>query len=194
VWEAVIKRVYTIGATLLRYGLYDEVPLFIRQQITWDHWDRDEFWARHALTMRARAKRLDRRGLCAIIEQFIREREWFYQQYGEREDDVISALCQFDFLQCVHAIHESGRSSAGYPSFGTYCNRRTEPIRGMVIKDEKARDALLPQLSDDELASTIKILDQNADSVSGLLNGWNLNDWRNPNIEVFLDQYPDPVL
>jgi hypothetical protein len=118
VWEAVIKRVYTSGAALLRYGFYNEVPLFIRQQITWDDWYRNELWARHALTMRARENRLDRRGLCAITEQFIREREWFYQQYGERDDDVISALCQFDFLQCVHAIHESGRPPLGIQASG----------------------------------------------------------------------------
>jgi hypothetical protein len=194
VWETVIKRVYTIGATLLRGGFYNEVPLFIRQEITWDDWYGNEFWARHALKMRARENRLDRRGLCAITEQFIKEREWFYQQYGEREDDVISALCQFDFLQCVHAIHESGRPSAGYPSFGTYYNHRTEPIIGKVIKDDRAREALLPQLSDEELATIIKILDQRADSVSGLLNGWTLNDWRDTEIEAFLDRYPDPVL
>jgi hypothetical protein len=46
----------------------------------------------------------------------------------------------------------------------------------MVIKDERAREALLPQLSDEELATNIKILDHRADSVSGLLNGWTLSE------------------
>jgi hypothetical protein len=64
----------------------------------------------------------------------------------------------------------------------------------MVIKDERAREALLPQLSDEELATIIKILDHRADSVSGLLNGWTLSDWRDTEIEAFLDRYPDPVL
>ena len=64
----------------------------------------------------------------------------------------------------------------------------------MVIKDERAREALLPQLSDEELATIIKISDHRADSVSGLLNGWTLSDWRNTEIEAFFDRYPDPVL
>lgn len=194
VWEAVIKRVYTIGAALLWLKLYDEVPTFIRQPVTFDSYYQDEFWARHALTMRSRDGGLTRQGLCAVTEDFIGKREWFYRVFWQSEDNVISSLCQFDFLQCVHAIDESDRQSAGYPSFGVYYNRRTEPIIALVIKDERVREALLPQLSDDKLADIIKILDWNADSVHGFLNGWNLNDWREPEVEAFLKRYPDPVL
>jgi hypothetical protein len=194
VWEAVIKRVYTIGATLLWLKLYDEVPTFIRQPVVFDSYYQDEFWARHALTMRSRDGALTRQGLCAVTEDFIGTREWFYRVFWESEDNVIASLCQFDFLQCVHAIDESDRHSAGYPSFGIYYNSRTEPIIGLVIKDKRVREALLPQLSDEGLADIVKILDWNADSVSGLLNGWNLNDWRDPDIDAFLKRYPDPVL
>jgi hypothetical protein len=193
VWEAVIKRVYTIGAALLWLKLYNEVPTFIRQPVTFDSYYQDEFWARHALTMRSRDRGLTRQGLCAVTEDFISKREWFYQVFWESEDNVISSLCQFDFLQCVHAIDESDRESAGYPSFGVYYNIRTEPIVGLVIKDKGVREALLPPLPDERLADIVKILDRNADSVGGLLNGWNLNDWRDPEIEAFLERYPDPV-
>jgi hypothetical protein len=193
VWEAIIKRVYTIGAVLIWLKLYDEVPTFIRQPVTFDSYYQDEFWARHALTMRSRDGGLTRQGLCAVTEDFIGKREWFYRVFWESEDNVISSLCQFDFLQCVHAIDESGRQSAGYPSFGVYYNKRTEAMIGLVIKDERVREELLPQLSDERLAHIIRILDWNADSVPGLLKGWNLNDWRDPEIEAFLKEYPDAV-
>jgi hypothetical protein len=78
VWESVIKRVYTIGAALLLLNLYEEVPMFVRQPIGWDDYWRNQFWARHALTMRARDRGLTRQGLCALTEDFIRRREWFY--------------------------------------------------------------------------------------------------------------------
>ena len=188
-----IKRVYTIGATLLWLELYDEVPIFIRQRVVFDSYYQDEYWARHALTMRSRDGGLTRQGLCAVTEDFIGKREWFYRVFWESEDNVIASLCQFDFLQCVHAIDEADDERAGYPSFGIYYNSRTEPIIGLVIKQKRAREVLLPQLPDERLADIVKILDRIAASVSGLF-GWHLNDWRDPDIEAFLKRYPDPVL
>jgi hypothetical protein len=176
----------------LRFGFYKEVPLFIRQPIPWESvYQREWFWAKHALTMRARAHRLDRRGLCAITEQFIKEREWFYRLYGEQEDDVLTALCQFDFLQCVHAIHKTDDPTDGYPSFGIYYNHRTEPIISKVIKDEQAQEALLPQLSEHELANIIRVLDDKADKASGVLTGWTQGSWQDHEIEAFLTQHSD---
>jgi hypothetical protein len=193
VWEAVIKRVYAIGAALLWLGLFEEVPMFIRQRILWDDYWRDRFWARHALTMRAKDRGLTRQGLCAVTEDFIRRRGWFYRAFRENEDSVISALCQFDFLQCIHAINESGDEGAGYPSFGIYYNSRTEPILSRVIEDSQAREVLLPQMPDDRFAMIVKVLDQNAGREFMAFNGWDTNYWQDPRVRAFLDRYPDPV-
>ncbi len=112
VWEAVIKRVYAIGAYLLRLGLYAEVPLLIRQPVTWEvgHWRRS-FWARHALTMRSRDGGLTRQGLCAVAEDYVERREWFYGEFGEDKDDLISALPVR--LPPVRPCHRSRRRLPG---------------------------------------------------------------------------------
>lgn len=175
VWEAVIKRVYTIGAALHWLNLYEEVPMFIRQPILWDDYWRDQLWARHALTMRTRDKGLTRQGLCALTEEFIQKREWFYRVFRENEGNVISALCQFDFLQCIHAIHQSDDESAGYPSFGIYYNGRTEPILSKVIRERRVREALLPPMPDDRLAMIVKTLDEGAGREFVMFNGWATN-------------------
>ncbi len=193
VWEAVIKRVYTIGAALLWLNLYEEVPTFIRQRVLFDDYYRDRLWARHALTMRSRDRGLTRQGLCAVTEDFIRRREWFYGVFREDEDSVISSLCRFDFLQCVHAVHESDDASAGYPSFGIYHNRRTEPILSEVIRDDRVREALLPQMSDERLATIVKILGERAGREFVMFDGWDTNSWQDLQVRAFLGRFPDPV-
>ena len=95
-------------------------------------------------------------------------------------------------LQCIHAIHQTHDSSAGYPSFGPYYyNHRTEPIISRVIKDEQAQKALLPQLSEHRLANIIRVLDDKADKASGVLTGWTQGSWQDREIETFLTQHSD---
>jgi hypothetical protein len=193
VWEAVIKRVYTTGAALLWLNLYDEVSQYIRQQILWDDYWRERFWARHALTMRARDRGLTRQGLCALTADFIDKREWFYRVFRENEDNVVSAVCQFDFLQCVHTNDEADDERAAYPSFGIYHNIRTEPILSKIVRDDRVREALLPQMPDNRLASIVKFLDQQAGREFVAFNGWDSNYWQDPEVRSFLGRFPDPV-
>ncbi len=193
VWEAVIKRVYTIGAALLWLGVYEGVPKFIRQRVLFDDYYRDRFWAKHALTMRSRDGGLTRQGLCAVTEDFIRRREWFYRVFEEDESKVIASLCQFDFLQCIHAINETDDARAGYPSFGIYYNSRTEPVLSEIVRDDRARGTLLPDMPDDKLAAIVKDLDEKAEREFVMFNGWDGNYWHDPAIRSFLDRFPDPV-
>ncbi len=194
VWEAVMKRVYAIGAYLLRLGLHHEVPHFIRQPVTWEHdlWRRS-FWARHALTMRSRDGGLARQGLCAVTEDYVERREWFYREFGEDKDGVISSLCQFDFLQCVHAIDDAEDYREAYPSFGVFYNERTEPVISLVLRDEAARRALLPEMSDERLAGIIKHLDTAAAREFWAFNGWDADSWRDRKVREFLSRYPAPT-
>ncbi len=193
VWEAVIKRVYAIGAALLWLNLYEEVPTFIRQPILWDDYWYDRFWARHALTMRARDRGLTRQGLCALTADFVEKREWIYQVFRGNEDNVVSALCQFDFLQCIHVNHEADDERAAYPSFGIYHNARTEPVLAEILRDDRVRGALLPQMPDDRLAMLVKFLDQMAGREFVAFNGWATDYWHDPVARSFLDRFPDPV-
>lgn len=193
VWEAVMKRVYAVGAALLRSGLYEEVPLFICQQIRWDDYWRDRLWARHALTMRFRDGGLTRQGLCALTEDFVEKREWFYRAFGDSTDEVTSALCQYDFLQCIYAIDNSDDFGAGYPSFGIYNNGRTEPILSKILRDNRLREVLLSQIPDTRLATIIKALDERADRQFVAFNGWEADSWRDPEVRSFLGQSPDVI-
>jgi len=191
VWEAIMKRVYAIGATLLLENLSEEVPTFIRQQVLWDDYYRNRFWAKHALVMRSRDGGLTRKGLCALTEDFIQKREWFYRVFRENKDNVISTLCQFDFLQCIHAINESDDERAGYPSFGIYHNSRTEPILSKILRDNLVRNALLPSMTDDKFAKIVKILDEKAGHEFIAFNGWDSDYWQDPEVRSFLGRFPD---
>lgn len=193
VWEAVIKRVYAIGAALLSLNLHEEVPTFIRQPVLWDDYWYERFWARHALTMRARDRGLTRQGLCALTADFVEKREWIYQVFRGNEDNVVSALCQFDFLQCIHVNHEADDERAAYPSFGIYHNARTEPVLAEILRDDRVREALLPQMPDDRLVMIVKLLDQMAGREFVAFNAWATDYWHDPAIRTFLKRFPDPV-
>lgn len=162
--------------------------------MTWEHglWRRS-FWARHALTMRSRDGGLTRQGLCAVAEDYVERREWFSREFGEDKDGVISALCQFDFLQCVHAIDHVEDYWEAYPSFGVFHNERTEPIIGLVLRDGEARRALLPEMPDERLAGIIKHLDKTAAREFRAFDGWDEDSWRDVRIRDFLNRHPDPT-
>ena len=110
-----------------------------------------------------------------------------------KEDNVIPAICQFDLLQCIHTIDEADDERAAYPSFGIYHNAPTESILGKILRDDRVREALLPQMPDDRLAMIVKFLDQMAGREFVAFNGWATDYWQDPVVRSFLGRFPEPV-
>lgn len=194
VLEAVIKRVYFVGAALLHSGFWVEMPLFIRQPLRWeDPFWRRILWAFDAVWSRSRDGRLEHKSLCALVQPFVEERGWFYGAFGNNAGNLVPVLSQFDFLQCVHAVEHADEFRAAYPSFGAYPNRVTEPILAKVLDDERARTLLLPQMDDYTLAMIMKHLDAVAGREFAGLGGWESGAWTYRSVAEFLDRYPGPV-
>jgi len=93
-------------------------------------------------------------------------------------DPVFDSLCQFDFLVSlvtataynVRSREELGRRS--YPTFARAFAQRTSPITSQVIFDPIVRGALLPEVTDPELALIMNLIDQLATSEAFAFNGW----------------------
>ncbi len=190
VWREVITRVYALGAVLVYEKKYEWIPALIRQPIKWEgsYW-RDKFWARYILTMLAREGRLEEKSLCRLAATYIESFDYLARLFWHDRDEIIAATCQFDFLQCIHAISETHRIADGYPSFGIYNNYRTEPIITELITDGPAR-AAIPAIPDNLLADIIRGLDHVAGEGFFLYNGWDSHSWSDKLIERFLAEHP----
>ena len=187
VWGEVIKRVYLLGAVMVERRQFGSAASLIEQRITWDTYWADFLWARHALTMLARTDRLERKGLVALTALEFDREPWFLQPFGDEKEYALNALCQFDFLQCVHVVHRTDRGDRAYPSFSQYYNTRTEPIISMLITDAKARNDALPAMDDHRLAGIILALDEVASREAFLVAGWDSHFWSDQRIQRFLD-------
>lgn len=146
-------------------------------------------WFRHVLTMQSRAGRLPSKSLCATSLEFLRNREYVVEQFGDTEK-LTDALCQFDFLQCAHALRKSymftkERIFRGcYPSFGAYYKTRITPIVTKIMRTrEKA--VWLSQMNDEELCTVIDTLDRYA-TQEFFVGVWDYGGWP-PEIQSFID-------
>lgn len=189
VWGEVVKRVYLLGAVMVERRHFALAAALIDQPITWDsHWS-DRLWARHALTMLARTQRLDRKGLVTLTALEFDREPWFLHPFGGDKEQALNALCQFDFLQCMHVAHRSTERIRAYPSFSQYYNWRTEPIISLLVSDAAVRRDAIPEMDDTRLADIIVALDDLAGREAFLVAGWDSHLWSDQRIERFLHQH-----
>jgi hypothetical protein len=141
--------------------------------------------------MLARTQRLDRKGLVSLTAVEIDREPWFLHPFGGDKERALNALCQFDFLQCVHVAHRSTEQILAYPSFSQYYNWRTEPIVASLIGDAAVRRDAIPEMDDSRLADIIVALDELAGREAFLVAGWDSNSWSDLRIRRFLDKHHD---
>lgn len=189
VWGEVITRVYLLGAVMVERRRFTAAAALIEQQITWDPYWSDRLWARHALTMLARTQRLERKGLVSLTALEFDREPWFLHPFDGDREQALNALCQFDFLQCVHVAHRSIERIRAYPSFAQYYNWRTEPIISLLVSDAAIRHDALPAMDANRLADIIVALDAIAGREAFLVAGWDSNSWDDQRIRRFLDHH-----
>lgn len=183
VWGEIIKRVYILGSSLVELGKFESAAKLIDQKITWDEHRGSRLWARHAI---ANMKALGKDNLVSMTLDEIDREPWFLRAFVDRER-ALDRLCQFDFLQAIHAVHLANNTRAVYPSFGFYYNHRTEPIVSLLISDQAVRSIAIPPMNDARLAELISALDQVAGQVA-FLGSWDQESWSTPQIHKFLAQ------
>jgi len=190
IWKEVIIRVYTLGALAVFFEKFEAIPI-----LTAKPWPKEypseaislRFWARHAVTMLGRERRLQPLSLCVAANEKVGELKWLFKKFRNDEDLFLNAVCQFDFLQCICGLFKSGFSNYDdvFPSFGIFPNQRTEPIVLDLVLKGKSRSAI-PELTDQELANVIISLDKHATERFSNFDRWDRNNWRNNEVNKFL--------
>ena len=189
IWKEVIARIYALGALAVFFEKFEAVPTFITK--SWPKERPEEvqiprFWARHALTMLRKEGRLEHPSLCLLAEEKVLQNDWLFKRFKKSLDLFRNSVCQFDFLQCIHAIHRTGNVEDAFQSFGIFHNYRAEPIVLDLISKGKSRRCI-PELTDKELAVIIASLDGfAARAFSSYSDKWFQNDWRDKKIIEFL--------
>ncbi len=90
------------------------------------------------------------------IQDSIKTNEYFYQQFSRDNENVITGICQFDFVRCIYDIFNKDH---GYPHFKHGPHKWTIPIIEKIIKDVQFRDALFDKkVEDTKLADIISWL------------------------------------
>lgn len=182
VWLELITRVYALGAFLIKRKLFSWIPPLIRQDVSWDRSHR-AFWTRYVLKQLAGEHS---RGIpCTPTIEYIKNNEYWGVLFAHNEDEIIEAVCQLDFIQCIHVLDQGANP---YPSFGAYFNHRTVPIVLDLVQHNKAREAI-PDISDQALAEYIKNLDDLAAHIFFSSGTWDRGYWLSDMINQFLAQH-----
>ncbi len=189
VWQEIIRRIYALGGLLVQEKKIEWIPILIRQTIDWDGYYKSYFWARYFLIMLSRERRFRDKSLCSLsITYLVDDFALFSEAFMNDKNQIVSAICQFDFLQCIHVAVETSKIRKAYPSFGIFNNYRTEPIILDLIQRGEFRNAI-PKISDSELANIIQGLDYFAGKEFARFNGWDSNYWSDSKIEMFISKY-----
>ena len=107
------------------------------------------------------------------------------RRFRNNKDDLVSALRQFDFLQCVVSTIQTGDIHNCYPNFGAYFNERTEPVVVSLAKRGPAR-LIAPNVDDVTLPTVIRDLDRLAGGLFFSFAGWDRNDWQSETVRSYL--------
>ncbi len=193
IWQEIMLRVYTLGSILVNRNHWQLVQELVQQEIEWDDYYRFYYWSRYILTMASRARQLEKQGWVQPTISSIENHQWLLHFFMSDKDQIISSVCQFDFLQCVYtSIKETGQVDVerSYPSFGAYYKSRTEPVVVKLISSGTLRDTL-PNLSNDQLAEIIRGLDRYAAKAFALYSGWDAWEWSDRRIKQFLAVHPE---
>lgn len=191
-WQEVMLRIYVLGGLAVANGTYWPVRPLVAVSPDWDPYWRKYHWARHTLTMLARAKLLKANSLCAMTTDFLSANPYFLKHFGlgeQSKERAIDATCQFDFLQCMISAASAGETKASYPSFGAYFKTRVEPLVLDLLENGPSRVALKP-MENSDVAKLVGSLDAYANKVF-LMSGWSGTDWRAETIELIRRYAPD---
>lgn len=186
---AVIERVLLLGSYAnrqRRYALAKRLVIQLPEEGL-PHY----YWLRYAVTMAARGELTSfhgKKSLIPIASEYVRTRPEFFQLFSENMDEAVNDMCQFDFFNCVLAVHLAGDTDECYPNFGLYWNHRTTPIVGDLVTGGPAREAL-PEIDDAHLAELLVALDKLAAKVFFGFSGWHRGFWGDERIVSFLRKH-----
>lgn len=186
VQSKVIYAVYCLGAFTVLREKPQFARLFLDRGNPFDSYWKEKSWFRYILTMLARAKQLEQKSLCALVFDYAKDYSYLIELFGG-EEEFRTSLCQFDFLQCLYVLVKTEDIRELYPSFAAFYKHRTEPIIEKIISSHET-GSWIPELSSEECANAIDILDRYAAKESGLFHDWDYGVWSSSRISRFLEE------
>jgi len=152
----IINLVYNMGALAVKEHKPNHTKLLIKKGNPFDEYWKDVFWFRYVFTMLSRDDRLEKPSLCALALNFAKEHN--LDKYFENEAELISSICQFDYLQCAESWLGFRDKGALFPSFGLFSSQNIIPIIKEIIKYYEKW--LSRGLNQEERAKLIKELEE----------------------------------
>ncbi len=178
IWNGLLARIYLVGAFSLKHGKYDFINNLIKVNPRWNKYWSKRYWARHALTMNARARQNSRskEGLVSIANNIINEIFWIEGEFETGSDDTLEYMCSFDFIQCIIVLYEDKSVDSCYPSFGQFYNWHLDNTLRDIVSKNNIYHAI-QNIPDKDIAEILKILDDYAGEVFRAFSGWDTNSY-----------------
>lgn len=182
-WLEVLTRVRALGGLALRLGRWGAMRDIVLHEAhdggsrLWPTWLRygDIHVSRAGLYREDQPGVLDgsRRPL-RLAAQHISSQPALHLDGIVDEDELITALCQFDFLANVVGAWTAPTSAqdAVFPYYAAWEPERVRPIADRLVSDRRLRDAVLPGVSDDDLAVLLRFVGTRAARLSEGLGSW----------------------
>lgn len=199
-WLDLLLRLLLIGATAVRDRAWWAIEPLVNHGVT----DYYLIWLRHAqvhasragllsggqreasmVLIRARALGVENSTLAPGLEG---ADEASTDGDLPRDDALLNALCQFDFLWCTVAVAthtESGDGPLFYPSGAGLSQERTSPVIDLIAKSEPVRRAVLPHVDDETWKAALKRVFTVAVAQSHQYGSW----WHSYGFDDFVERF-----
>lgn len=193
VWFEIYKALGITGAVIVALRAWAFLRPLVIVPVAFETWSTIASWYRHSLTMAAQANFLVQSGsqveVSTLLKTLERLKEFPYGSHlvGMDDEDLLTALCQFDFLASLITLHATQDQHETYPSFARFFSGRTEPVIRSLIRDDSMRAAIL-DATDEQLAEYLRSIDRLAASQAYLVHGW--HGYRDDTVREFLANHP----
>lgn len=199
-WLEVLLRLLLIGATAVRDHAWWAIEPLVNRGVT----DYYLIWLRHALVHASRANLLSgsqreasmvlvRARALAVANPMLAPGlegagEVSNDEELPRDEALLNALCQFDFLWCTVAVATHIDKNDGplfYPSCAALLQDRTNPVIDLVAKSEPVRRAVLPDADDETWKEALKRVFEVAQAQSRQYGAW----WHAHGFDDFVERF-----
>lgn len=183
----IIFLIYSLGAFAIVQDKGEFAKLLLNRGNPFNEYWRIRSWISYIYSMLYEAGEFKEKHFCYLIFDFVKDNPYIVNQF-EKEDKIINALLQFDFLQCANTLAKGKDISECYYSFGSLYKLRIEPIVKKII--ETCIDgSWIPIIQEPRCAEIIDELDIDAHKRFGFSYDWEFGGWQSKRIAEFLKKH-----
>lgn len=179
----VVFLAYCLGAFAVSKSSPRFARLFLSKEATSQGELQGYSWFRTISIRLSRAGRSQNKTICRDVFEWFQSDAYLISIFGG-EENLITAICQYDFLQCVYVLTVGNGNC--YPSFAAYDKRRIDSMAEKIVRNLDS-DSWIPQVDDDRLAATLRELDELAERQ--FFANWYGGLWDSPDVRRFIAQH-----